>query len=59
MLCVVIGVTYSTFIPSADVSQMILLVPALILMFLSGVFMPFWAVPSSQRTLSKFFLLIT
>lgn len=55
VLCTVIGVAYSAFIPSAESSQMMLLVPTLILMFLSGVFEPAWIIPSSLRTLSDFF----
>ncbi|BDR52995.1 hypothetical protein KIM372_09020 [Bombiscardovia nodaiensis] len=55
VLCVVIGVAYSSFIPSADASQMMLLVPTLILMFLSGVFTPSWIIPSSLRTISQIF----
>lgn len=55
VLCTVIGVAYSALIPSADSSQMMLLVPTLILMFLSGVFTPSWIIPSSLRTLSAFF----
>lgn len=54
-LCTIIGVAYSSFIPSADASQMMLLVPALILMFLSGVFEPAWLIPASLRTLNQLF----
>lgn len=55
VLCTVIGVAYSAFIPSADSSQMMLLVPTLILMFLSGVFEPAWIIPASLRDISQVF----
>lgn len=55
LLCTVVGIAYSSFIPSAESSQMMLLVPSLVLMFLSGIFTPPWVLPSSLRTLSEFF----
>lgn len=54
-LCSTVGVAYSSFIPSAEASQMMVLVPTLILMFLSGIFEPSWMLPSSLRVLSKVF----
>lgn len=55
ILCTTIGLAYSAFIPSAEASQMLLLVPTLILMFLSGVFEPDWLVPDTLRDIGSFF----
>ncbi len=55
LLCTFVGLAYSAFIPSAESSQMLLLVPTLILMFLSGVFEPDWVMPSALREIGSFF----
>lgn len=55
ILCSVIGVAYSSFIPSAESAQMMSLVPTLVLMFISGVFSPSWLLPESIRTIGSLF----
>ncbi|MDO4913461.1 MAG: ABC transporter permease [Bifidobacteriaceae bacterium] len=55
ILSTVIGVAYSSFVPSADAAQMMLLVPTLILMFLSGVFEPSWVLPGALRNIGLVF----
>lgn len=53
-----IGAAYASFIPSAESTQVLLLPPALVLMFLSGIFQPIWTIPAALRTFAGWFPLI-
>ena len=53
-----IGAAYASFIPSAESTQILLLPPALVLMFLSGVFQPIWSIPEALRSFAEWFPLV-
>ena len=53
-----IGAAYASFIPSAEATQIMLLPPALVLMFLSGIFQPVWTIPAGLRDFAGWFPLV-
>lgn len=55
VLYTLLGIGYSVLIPSPEASQVMVLIPVLILMFLSGVFDPTWVLPKAIQGIAHIF----